>query len=92
MTALVSLVAVLAVLASAVLALRRLRRSRSATPGSSDLGTRKPRVVIVGGGFAGIYAAQSLEELGGDHLDIVLVNKQNPVSYTHLTLPTILLV
>ena len=37
----------------------------------------KPRVVIVGGGFAGIYTAAALEELQRDDFDIVLVNKEN---------------
>src|SRR5919109_1455229 len=40
--------------------------------------TRK-RVVILGGGFAGVYTAQQLEKaLGGrDDFEIVLVNKEN---------------
>jgi NADH dehydrogenase len=39
----------------------------------------KPRVVILGGGFAGVYAALELERaLGsGDDYEIVLVNKEN---------------
>jgi NADH:ubiquinone reductase (H+-translocating) len=77
MNALIAVLAVLAVLASAVLALRRSPRSQPDAERSSGAGRRKTRVVIVGGGFAGIYAAQSLEELGGDDLDIVLINKEN---------------
>jgi NADH:ubiquinone reductase (H+-translocating) len=77
MNAFVAVLAVLAILASAVHAFRRSARSRPAAGRSSGAGARKTRVVIVGGGFAGIYAAQSLEELGGDDLDIVLINKEN---------------
>ena len=45
----------------------------------SDTPGRRPRVVILGGGFAGIYAAMELEKaLGkGADLEIVLVNKEN---------------
>ena len=40
---------------------------------------RKPRVVILGGGFAGVYTALALEKARGSHDDfeIVLVNKEN---------------
>src|SRR6476646_1293336 len=40
---------------------------------------RRPRVVILGGGFAGIYTALELEKAvaGGEDLEIVLVNKEN---------------
>jgi NADH dehydrogenase len=38
----------------------------------------KPRVLIVGGGFAGVYVAQALEKLRRKgELDILLVNKEN---------------
>ena len=39
----------------------------------------KPRVVILGGGFAGVYAAMELESLLGrrDDFEITLVNKEN---------------
>ena len=41
--------------------------------------TKRPRVVILGGGFAGIYTAMELEKAGGAgaDVDIVLVNKEN---------------
>ncbi len=39
----------------------------------------KPRVVILGGGFAGVYAAMELEKLLGrkDDFEITLVNREN---------------
>ncbi len=39
----------------------------------------KPRIVILGGGFAGVYAAMELEKLRGSKNDfeIILVNKEN---------------
>lgn len=40
---------------------------------------RKPRIVILGGGFAGVYTALALEKArrSRDDFDIVLVNKEN---------------
>ncbi len=40
---------------------------------------RKPQIVILGGGFAGIYTAFALEKARGsrDDFDIILVNKEN---------------
>ena len=45
----------------------------------SDTPGRRPRVVILGGGFAGIYAAMELEKAvrKGEDIEIVLVNKEN---------------
>ena len=45
----------------------------------NDTPGRRPRVVILGGGFAGIYAAMELEKAlaKGADLEIVLVNKEN---------------
>jgi NADH dehydrogenase len=42
-------------------------------------GKRRARIVILGGGFAGIYTAMELEKLmdGRDDFEIVLVNKEN---------------
>ena len=42
-------------------------------------GRRRARIVILGGGFAGIYTAMELEKLmdGRDDFEIVLVNKEN---------------
>lgn len=39
----------------------------------------RPRIVILGGGFAGVYAARHLERLrrGHDDFDIVLINREN---------------
>src|SRR5262245_39854088 len=47
--------------------------------GSDDMTKEKKRIVILGGGFAGVYTAQYLEkELGrGDDFEIVLINKEN---------------
>ncbi len=44
-----------------------------------DEPARKPRVVILGGGFAGVYTAMALEKAlrGRDDFEIVLVNKEN---------------
>ena len=37
-----------------------------------------PRVVIVGGGFGGVYVARNLEKLRAkDEFEILLVNKEN---------------
>lgn len=45
-------------------------------PGSTESadGSRRPRVVIVGGGFAGIHAARAL---GGKPVDVVVVDRRN---------------
>src|SRR5579859_6246854 len=41
-------------------------------------GSKKPRVLIVGGGFGGVYVASTLERLRrGDEFEILLVNKEN---------------
>ncbi len=41
------------------------------------LETGRPRIVILGGGFGGVYAASYLEQLSKGDYDIVLVNKEN---------------
>ena len=46
----------------------------------------KYQVIIIGGGPAGYTAAESAGKAG---LSVLLIEKNNPVSYTHLTLPTI---
>src|SRR3954465_9123004 len=40
---------------------------------------RRARIVVLGGGFAGIYTAMELEKLmdGKDDFEVVLVNKEN---------------
>jgi NADH dehydrogenase len=44
-----------------------------------ERGHGKARIVILGGGFAGVYAAMSLEQAmgGGDDFEVVLINKEN---------------
>ena len=49
---------------------------------------KKFDVIVVGGGHAGCEAAHASARLGTKTLLITM----KPVSYTHLTLPTILLV
>ena len=39
--------------------------------------TGKKRIVVLGGGFAGVYACSELERLQRDDYEIVLVNKEN---------------
>lgn len=52
---------------------KAVRRWTSRQPGD-----RKPRVVIVGGGFGGVYVAHYLEKLRKPgELEILLVNKEN---------------
>ncbi len=45
----------------------------------SDSQVRRPRIVVLGGGFGGVYAAMHLERLrrGHDDFDIALVNSEN---------------
>ena len=38
---------------------------------------QKKRIVVVGGGFAGVYTCAALEKLQRDDFEIVLVNKEN---------------
>ena len=42
------------------------------------------KIVIVGGGFGGIYTAQSLEKILGDRAEITLINKSNYFLFTPL--------
>jgi NADH dehydrogenase len=44
----------------------------------------KPRVVIVGGGFAGFHAARTLSEQVGDDVDVTLVNSTDYFLYLPL--------
>ena len=37
----------------------------------------KPRIVIIGGGFAGVFAAKELRAKMGDDAEIELINKDN---------------
>jgi NADH dehydrogenase len=56
------------------LALARGAPGRVPMP-SKDSG--KPRVVVLGGGFAGVYTAAALEVLQRDDFEIILVSKDN---------------
>ncbi len=49
-----------------------------------DLETRKRRVLILGGGFAGLYAALRFEKRmrDSDDVDVLLVNRENYFSFT----------
>ncbi len=58
-----------------VLVLLGRRRPPPVRMPSDDSG--KPRIVILGGGFAGIYTAAALEALVRDDFEIVLVSKEN---------------
>jgi NADH dehydrogenase len=56
-----------------------------------DPTTRKPRILILGGGFAGVYSALELEKRLGerDDFEIVLVSKQNYFVF-HPILPEVI--
>jgi NADH dehydrogenase len=64
-----------AVLLVLLFALRRRPRRMVPMPREREAG--KPRVVVVGGGFAGVYTASALETLSRGELDVVLVSKEN---------------
>jgi NADH dehydrogenase len=66
-------VAAALVLVALLLALARRRAMVPMHEGPSG----KPRVVVLGGGFAGIYTCAALEKLQRDDFEIVLVNKEN---------------
>jgi NADH dehydrogenase len=44
----------------------------------------KTKIVIIGGGFGGIYTAQSLEKILGEKAEITLINKSNYFLFTPL--------
>ncbi len=50
--------------------------SAGSAPAADDgaAGDIRPRIVIVGGGFAGFWAAAAARRVGGEHLDITLVS------------------
>jgi NADH dehydrogenase len=54
-----------------------------------DRASQRPRVVIIGGGFAGVYTAQYLERLAGDRVEIVLVSPRNHFVF-HPMLPEVI--
>src|SRR5262245_8962372 len=60
-----------------VLLLLRARRRMYAV--RAEDGKRRAHIVIVGGGFGGVYTAQHLEQLitGRDDFEITLVNQEN---------------
>ena len=70
---------ILIVVASALVVFALLLLGRPGSPPvpmpSTDRG--KPRIVVLGGGFAGIYTAAALERLQRDDFEIVLISKEN---------------
>jgi NADPH-dependent 2,4-dienoyl-CoA reductase/sulfur reductase-like enzyme len=38
---------------------------------------KKKKVLVIGGGFGGVFAAKALEQLGRGRLDVELVNRNN---------------
>src|SRR5215469_2495976 len=70
MPTVVATLAVIAVLFAFALVLPGPRVPREAVKG-------RPRVIVLGGGFAGVYTAMYLEELGRGAVDVVLVSKEN---------------
>jgi NADH:quinone reductase (non-electrogenic) len=54
-----------------------------------DHASHRPRVVIIGGGFAGVYTAQYLEKLAGDRIEIVLISPRNHFVF-HPMLPEVI--
>jgi NADH:ubiquinone reductase (H+-translocating) len=60
-----------------LLLLGLLLTRRAPPPVPVPKATGKPRVVILGGGFAGVYTAAALEKLARDDFEIVLVCKEN---------------
>ena len=61
-------------LALALLALLRRRPAPMPIPSEAS---GKPRVVVLGGGFAGVYTAAALEDANRGDFEIVLVSKEN---------------
>jgi NADH:ubiquinone reductase (H+-translocating) len=64
-----------AVVAGAVIV--TLARQRPALVPMPTEGSNRPRIVILGGGFAGVYTAAALEAAHRNDFDIVLLNKEN---------------
>lgn len=50
----------------------------------TDGATQRPRVVVIGGGFAGFQAARSLAKVMGDDVDLLLVSPTNYFLYLPL--------
>ena len=48
---------------------------------TQDASSEKPRVLIAGGGIAGLEAALALADLAGDQADL-LCSPPNPTSFT----------
>src|SRR5437660_1772338 len=75
MVTIVAVLIVLAALLMIAIAIPRRAPEDEMVPVPHETG--KPRVVILGGGFAGIYAAAELEKRSRGDFEIVLVNKEN---------------
>jgi len=59
-------------------------RVSHAPPGTNVEGMARPRVVIVGGGFAGFHAARKLTRLARGRADITLINPTDYLLYVPL--------
>jgi NADH dehydrogenase len=44
----------------------------------------KTKIVIVGGGFGGVYTARNLLKLFGDRAEITIINKNNYFLFTQV--------
>src|ERR1044071_7776048 len=80
--------AVLAGAAGVMIAGARARRAPARRPPHTGEGARRgsrPRIVILGGGFAGAYTARHLERLlGPSEAEVVLISRQNYFQMTPL--------
>jgi NADH dehydrogenase len=56
----------------------------SGSTGAAEQVVAKPRVVIVGGGFAGLFAARTLRRKAGHEVEVVLVNSTDYFLYLPL--------
>src|SRR4051794_33450324 len=71
------LTVVLAAVAAVVVLVALTLGRRAPVVPRSHHDSGKTRIVVLGGGFAGVYACAELEKLQRDDYEIVLVNKEN---------------
>ncbi len=72
----IDLAVALAVIAAFAILLLAGRRPPAPVP-MPKANTGKTRILVLGGGFAGVYAAAALEKMQRDDYEIVLVSKEN---------------